>query len=122
MATGDDPTVGVRRWTFAIVAVVGLALPAVAAGRDIRTSDLIVPPGFRVDAAVTGLAAPTMVAFDAQGRMLIAESGYDGAGQPKVTRIEPDGSRTVLAGGDQLGRPLTSVAVHEGTVYVVAAD
>ena len=99
-----------------------LASPAIAFARDIRTSDLVMPAGYRIDAAVTGLAAPTMVAFDAQGRMLIAESGYDGSGDPKVTRIEPDGKRSVLAQGDQLERPLTSVAVHDGTIFVVAAN
>lgn len=102
--------------------LLALTVPAVAVARDIRTSDLVLPAGYRIEAAVTGLAAPTMVAFDAQGRMLVAESGYDGSGDPKVTRIESDGKRTVLAQGDQLERPLTSVAVHNGTIYVVAAD
>jgi glucose/arabinose dehydrogenase len=112
-----------RRLVAAACALaLGVALPALATARDIRTSDLIVPAGFRIEATVTGLAAPTMVAFDGQGRMLVAESGYDGSGDPKVTRIEPDGKRSVLAQGDQLERPLTSVAVHDGTIYVVAAD
>ncbi|HWH23297.1 MAG TPA: hypothetical protein VNW68_00215, partial [Candidatus Limnocylindria bacterium] len=63
----------------------------------------------------------TMVAFDGDGRMLIAESGYGGAGTPKVSRVEPDGSRTTLAEGDPLEMPVTAVAVHAGTTYVVSA-
>jgi glucose/arabinose dehydrogenase len=110
-------------WVRPLAALLlAVTFPALALARDIRTSDLVIGAGFRIEAAVTDLAAPTTVAFDAQGRMLIAESGYDGAGEPKVTRIEADGKRTVLARGDQLERPLTSVAVHDGTIYVVAAD
>jgi glucose/arabinose dehydrogenase len=105
---------------LAVTAVL-LAFPAIIQARDIRGSDIHLPDGFRIEAAVTDLAAPTMVAFDAQGRMLIAESGYDGSGTPKVTRIESDGKRTVLAQGDQLDRPLTAVASHDGVTYVVAA-
>jgi glucose/arabinose dehydrogenase len=64
-----------------------------------------------------------MVAFDDQGRMLIAESAYGGGGEPKVTRIEPDGQRTVLVSGEAFGDelPVTAVAFHEGQVYVVHA-
>lgn len=81
------------------------------------------PDGFTIEAAVEGLDAPTMATFDEQGRMIIAESGYGGGGEAKVTRIETDGTRTTLAGvaafGDEL--PVTSVAAHEGAVYVVHA-
>jgi glucose/arabinose dehydrogenase len=62
-----------------------------------------------------------MVAFDDQGRMLVAESGYGGAGTPKVTRIAADGSHEVLAEGGQLENPLTSVAFHDGEIWVVTA-
>ena len=56
-----------------------MALPAVIDARTIRPDDISIVGDFSVSAAVTGLAAPTMVAFDDQGRMLIAESGYDSA-------------------------------------------
>ncbi|MDQ4149497.1 MAG: PQQ-dependent sugar dehydrogenase [Actinomycetota bacterium] len=75
-----------------------------------------------------GLAGPTMVAFDDQDRMLIAESAYcenpedcpGAAGVPKVTRIERNGTKTVLASGPDFGDdlPVTSVAFNEGRVYV----
>jgi glucose/arabinose dehydrogenase len=111
-----------RRASIAVAIALLLTGPTLAAARDIRSDDMNLPAGFRIGAAVTGLAAPTMVAFDGEGRMIVAESGYDGSGDPKVTRVEKDGTRTVLAQGNQLARPLTAVAVHDGTIYVVAAD
>jgi glucose/arabinose dehydrogenase len=82
-----------------------------------------VPDGFRVEVAAEGLAAPTMVAFDDQGRMLIAESAYGGGGEPKVTRIESNGEKTVLVQGSAFGKelPITAVSFHDGQVYVVHA-
>jgi glucose/arabinose dehydrogenase len=120
--------------TLAAVATMMAALAAAPAEaqRTIRPEDVSVPEGFTIEAAVTGLAAPTMVAFDQDGRMLIAESGYcadpqqcpeGSGGEPKVTRIEEDGSRTVLVDGEDFGDelPVTAVAVHETDVYVVHA-
>lgn len=111
-----------RRLPALALAVSLLVLPASAAARDIRTSDIVASGGFRVEAAVTGLVAPTMVAFDDTGRMLIAESGYDDAGPPRITRVEPDGTKTVLAEIPADQKPLTAVAFHDGTTYVVTAD
>lgn len=100
-----------------------LMLSACAVGRPLRTGDVRVADGFAIEVAVDGLAAPTMVAFDDQGRMLIAESAYGGGGEPKITRIEPDGSKTVLVSGSAFGDelPVTSVAFHAGEIYVVHA-
>jgi glucose/arabinose dehydrogenase len=111
-----------RSWRV-FAALLLLSLPAVVAARPLRPSDIQVADGFQIEAAVTGLAAPDMVAFDEQGRMLIAETGYGGSGDPQVSRIEPDGSRTILMRAQDLGteRPLTAVAAHRGIVYVVHA-
>ena len=113
-----------RIWKNVIGLTIGaLAVGACADGRPIRTSDIDVADGYRIDAVAENLAAPTMVAFDDQGRMLIAESGYRGGGGAKVSRIEADGTKTVLvhrkAFGDQI--PVTAVAAHQGDVYVVHA-
>lgn len=104
--------------------LIGLgALSGCGSDRPLRVNDIAVPDGFTVDVAVSELAAPTMATFDDRGRMLIAESGYGGAGVPKVTRIEGDGTRTILAEGGAFGDavPVTAVAHHEGQVYVVHA-
>lgn len=96
-----------------------LLLPALVQARQLTPADIKVLDGYSIEAAVTDLAAPTMVAFDDQGRMLIAESGYDDGGA-KVTRIEKDGKKTVLLTGDKLGAelPITAVAFHDGIIYV----
>ena len=101
----------------------GLVTAAPAAARPIRTGDISVPDGYKIEAVVEGLDAPTMVAFDDRDRMLIAESGYLGGGDSRVTRVEPDGTKTVLADGAAFGteQPVTAVAFHQGDVYVVHA-
>jgi glucose/arabinose dehydrogenase len=107
-----------------VVALLLVLLPAVSvAARPIHPDDISLPDGYKIELAVDNLAAPSMAGFDDQGRMLIAETGYGGAGEPKVTRIEKDGTRTVLVAGGAFGEevPVTSVASHEGKVYVVHA-
>jgi glucose/arabinose dehydrogenase len=113
-----------QRSRLAVGAVLlAVALGACAEARPVRPADIDVPSGFKIEAAVRDLAAPTMVAFDDQGRMLIAESGYRGGGNAKVTRIERDGSRTVLVDDAAFGteKPLTAVAFNDGKVYVAHA-
>ena len=109
-----------RRSIFVGVLLV-FFLSSCALGRPIRPDDIFVPDGYTIDVAIDGLAAPTMVAFDDQGRMLIAESAYGEGGEPKVTRIEANGQRTVLVSGSAFGDqlPVTSVAFFEDQVYVV---
>jgi glucose/arabinose dehydrogenase len=110
------------RW-LAIVAwaLLVAAAPTLAVGRAVRGSDITVVGDYSVEAAVTDLAAPTMVAFDDQGRMLIAESGYNAGGPSRVTRIEANGSRTTLPDVPESEMPLTSVAFHDGFIYYVTA-
>ncbi|HKY52797.1 MAG TPA: PQQ-dependent sugar dehydrogenase, partial [Anaerolineales bacterium] len=106
-----------------LVSVLVLFLTACSGSRPLRPADIDVPDGFQVEVAVDGLDAPTMVAFDDQSRMLIAESAYGSGGEPKVTRIEANGEKTVLAQGSVFGSelPITAVAFHDGQVYVVHA-
>ena len=106
-----------------VVSIFVLFLTACSGTRPLRPTDINVPEGFQVEVAVEDLAAPTMIAFDDQGRMLVAESAYGDGGEPKVTRIESNGEKTVLAQGSVFGTelPVTSVASHEGQVYVVHA-
>jgi glucose/arabinose dehydrogenase len=114
----------VRRSLVALsLLVVATTAAGPAAARPIRTGDISVPDGYKIEAVVEGLDAPTMVAFDDRGRMLIAESGYLGGGDSRVTRVEPDGTKTVLADGAAFGReqPVTAVAFHDGNVYAVHA-
>ena len=110
------------RW-LCLAVLLGLTLSSCSGTRPLRPTDINAPEGFFVEVAVDDLAAPTMIAFDDQGRMLVAESAYGGGGEPKVTRIESNGEKTVLAQGSVFGTelPITSVAFHDGQVYVVHA-
>jgi glucose/arabinose dehydrogenase len=120
---GERTSIG--RWAVLIAALGALAAaslaPAIAIGRGVRASDIMVEGPFTIEAAVTGLAAPTMVAFDDMGRMLIAESGYNAGGVSRVTRVEPDGSRTTIADIPEAEMPLTAVAYRDGAIYYVTA-
>lgn len=118
--TGNRP----RAFRRSSAALLGLAVfIAGCSERALRTSDIAAPDGFEVTVAVAGLDAPTMSTFDDQGRMLVAESAYGGGGEPKITRVEPDGRRTSLVTGEAFGDqlPVTAVAYHEDQVYVVHA-
>src|SRR5687768_12937114 len=108
---------------LSFISILVLVLTACSGARPLRPTDINVPVGFKVEVAVEDLAAPTMVTFDDQGRMLVAESAYVGGGEPKVTRIESNGEKTVLAQGSVFGSelPITAVAFHEGQVYGVHA-
>jgi glucose/arabinose dehydrogenase len=115
--------VGGRGRLLAVAALLGAVLVGCAEARPLRPGDIDVPKGLRIEAAVKDLAAPTMVTFDDQGRMLIAESGYRGGGRARVTRIEKDGHKTVLVDDAAFGteKPLTSVAFNDGKIYVAHA-
>ena len=110
------------RW-LSLAVFLGLILSSCSGTRPLRPTDINVPEGFQVEVAVEDLAAPTMIAFDDQGRMLIAESGYGGGGEPKIIRAEPNGEKTILAQGSVFGSevPVASVAFHDGQVYAVHA-
>jgi glucose/arabinose dehydrogenase len=91
--------------------------------RTLQPDDISIPNDYKIEVAVDGLSAPTMVVFDDQGRMLIAESGFDGGGSPKVTRIEKDGKKYVLTKDGVFANevPVTAVAFYQSKVYVVHA-
>ncbi len=109
-----------RRLGVVPVVLMVVLLSGCAEARPIRPADVDVPEGFKIEAVARNLAAPTMVAFDDQGRMLVAESGYRGGGNARVTRIEPDGHKTVLVDDAAFGaeKPLTSVTFNDGRIYV----
>lgn len=57
---------------------------------------------------------------DPQGRMIICEGGL-----PRVTRIEPDGTTTVVANkyqGQRLNRPNDVVVKSDGSIYFTDPD
>lgn len=90
-------------------------LPAVSA------ESIAVHPGYRIERVASGLRFPTGVAFDAEGRPCIVESGYaygEKFDTPRLLRVELDGSLTTLASGADNG-PWTGV-VSDGEQFFVA--
>lgn len=70
------------------------------------------PPGFEAYVYAAGLTSPHGLAFDQDGVLYVAEE-YAG----RVSRIEPDGSQTVVVSG--LSRPQGIVVDPAGNLYVM---
>jgi glucose/arabinose dehydrogenase len=82
---------------------------------------------------IRGLTAPTAMAFDDEGNLLIAESGIGGKTSPRIIGFRPDGavfdifprkSKLPFAlGGDKvLHEPIGGMVVHQGTIFVSHRD
>jgi len=87
--------------------------------RRLDAADIAVPGGYRIEPVATGLTYPTAVAFDARGTPHVIEAGYsygEDFAEPRLLRINPDGSHTVVAKGAH--PPWTGVVFHEGAFYV----
>jgi glucose/arabinose dehydrogenase len=87
--------------------------------RQVNPADVLLPPGYRIEAVATGLTFPTGIAFDEQGRSYVTEAGYS-YGEvfttPRLLRLEPGGATTEVARGDNA--PWTGVAFHRGAFFV----
>ncbi len=88
--------------------------------RQINAADVALPSGYRIEMVAIGLTFPTGMTFDRNGRVYVTEAGYS-YGEvwdiPRLVRIEPDGSTTAVAVGENNG-PWTGVTFHEGAFYV----
>jgi hypothetical protein len=88
-------------------------------GRRVNPADVLVWPGYRIEAVAQGLTFPTGVTFDEQGVPHVTEAGYsygDAWTTPRLVRIEPDGRATEIARGTN--PPWNGVTFHEGSFYV----
>ena len=89
------------------------------APRETDPSDIALPSGYEIEAVATGLDLPTGIAFDREGRVYVTEAGYsygDLVTTPRLLRIEPNGSQTVIAEGEN--PPWNGVTFHEGAFYI----
>jgi len=87
--------------------------------RQVRPEDVAVPQGYRIEVVATGLTYPTAVVFDSQGAPVVVEAGYsygEDFAEPRLLRIGPDGSHSVLARGER--PPWTGAASRDGVIYV----
>jgi glucose/arabinose dehydrogenase len=87
--------------------------------RAIKPEDIALPPGYRIEAAVTGLNMPTGVTFGPNGQLYVVEGGYaygETFDVPRVLALGPDGSRKTIASGQN--PPWNGVVFHEGSLFV----
>src|SRR5687768_12834738 len=64
-------------------------------GREIDPEHVRVPDGYRIEAVVANLTVPTTAVFDGDD-LLIAESGFNRAGVPRIVRVAKDGTSSVV--------------------------
>ena len=84
-----------------------------------RPADLTLPPGFRADLVVEGLAGPTQMIAGPDGRLWVAQlNGGENAGLGQVLSLSPEtGKGNILL--DLLDKP-TGIAAHNGTLWIAA--
>lgn len=88
--------------------------------RTTNPQDIALPEGYTIEVVATRLTFPTSVAFDAQGQLYIIEAGYSYGEvflEPKLLRVETNGSLTTVATGQKNG-PWTGITFHNGDFYV----
>ncbi len=89
------------------------------APRGVNPSDVALSAGYEIEVVATNLDFPTGVTFDDRGRIYVTEAGFsygDVVTTPRLIRIEPDGSHTVIAKGTN--PPWLGVVFHNGVFYV----
>jgi glucose/arabinose dehydrogenase len=89
--------------------------------RHVNAADVAVPPGYCIEPVVVGLTYPTAVVTDEHDRVYVLEAGYsygEDFTPPRLLRVEPDGSVSVVAIGDAQAGPWTGMSYHQGAFYV----
>lgn len=88
--------------------------------RNIEPADISVMPGYKIELVARDLTFPAGVVFDESGSMYVIESGYSYGEiwtEPKLIRLDKDGTKTTIATGSKNG-PWTGVVFHKGYFYV----
>ena len=86
------------------------------AGREIDPEHVDVADGYRIEAVVANLSVPNTAIFDGDD-LLIAESGFNNIGKPRIVRVRRDGTVQVVV-SEGLQAPVNGLAMHNGTLYV----
>jgi glucose/arabinose dehydrogenase len=87
--------------------------------RQANPADVALADGYKIELVATGFTFPTGVLFDDQNRPYVTESGYsygERYAMGRLIRVEPDGSKTIIAEGKN--QPWTGGTYHNGAFYV----
>jgi glucose/arabinose dehydrogenase len=124
-------------WVIALALISGCKTTPtmVPADKQVAIDRSIVeyPANTELVPVIRGLTAPTAIAFDEEGNILIAESGIGGKGSPRIIGFRPDGMMFevypqrsklpfTLSREKLLFAPLGGMVVHQGSIYVSHRD
>jgi len=87
--------------------------------RKTDPSDVLLPPGYRIEVLADGFTFPSDIVFDESGTPYILEAGYaygEAWAEPRLIKLEGN-SKTIIAKGERNG-PWTGVTYHDGNFYV----
>lgn len=75
--------------------------------------------GYRLEKVVDGLTFPTVITFDNQENMYLAEAGYAYGAKPgegRILKVDSNGEKKVVAEG--FAGPVTGLTWHKGYFYI----
>jgi glucose/arabinose dehydrogenase len=84
--------------------------------RKVDAKDIQVPQGYKIEPFAIGLSVATSAIFDGED-LLVAESGFAGTAAPRVLRIKPDGTTTMLI-EKGLEAPVTGLLKADNSLYI----
>jgi glucose/arabinose dehydrogenase len=88
--------------------------------RKFSAAGVLVPPEYKVEMVASGFTFPSSLTFDENDNIFVAETGYSYGEvwvEPRLLRINKDGSNVVVATGGKNG-PWNSVSYYKGNFYV----
>ncbi|HEX8331265.1 MAG TPA: PQQ-dependent sugar dehydrogenase [Segetibacter sp.] len=88
--------------------------------RQVNAADIALPRGYKIEPVASGFTFPSAVSFDDKGNVYVIETGYSYGevfGNPKLLRIEKNGSVTNIATGINNG-PWSGITFYNGAFYV----
>jgi glucose/arabinose dehydrogenase len=87
--------------------------------RRVNPADVILPPGYRIEAVATNLTYPTGVTFDSSGNVYVVEAGYsygEDFRRPRLLRVGIGGIVSTVVDGDN--GPWTGAVFHDNAFYI----
>lgn len=95
--------------------------------RGYAPRDVLVPDGYVVELVVSGLSAPVMTFFDADGAAYVVECGHKVDDPPRIRRLDVDTGETEMlhefTGSDWVATGAVTGAVwHDGSLLVTNTD